>query len=65
MPLSVGEAARELGVRPPVLSDLLYKGYLPASSCPLVGGRRLIPTDLLSTFAALLRRRGISVKESV
>ena len=41
--LSVSDAARELNVKPRILSDLLYHRVLRDDVCPIIGGRRLIP----------------------
>jgi len=56
--LSVSEAARRLGARPRDISDLFYKRRLSDDSCPIVGGRRLIPERLLDAIAIELRRAG-------
>jgi len=56
--LSVSEAARRLGARPKDISDLFYRRELRDDLCPIVGGRRLIPTDYLSQIQAALRRAG-------
>jgi hypothetical protein len=61
---SVSDAANELGrrhgisVSPRTLSDLIYQRLLPVGRCPIVGGRRLIPADLLPAIEAKLRERG-------
>lgn len=63
--LTVSEAARELSgtcggvVRPRDISDLFYQRELRDDLCPLVGGRRMIPTDYLPLIADQLRRRGL------
>jgi hypothetical protein len=60
---SVSEAAEQLERRhgvvvpPRVLSDLIYQRILPVDHCPIVGGRRLIPMDLLPAIEAKLRER--------
>jgi len=61
---TVSEAARELTVRhgivitPKTLTDLFYRRELDDVYCPIVGGRRLIPEDFLTTVEIVLRRRG-------
>ena len=62
--LSVSEAARRLGARPRDISDLFYKRRLSDHSCPIVGGRRLIPERLLGAIAIELRRAGKPVRPS-
>ena len=65
--LNVSEAARaieaELGVvvPPRVISDLLYQRRIP--QCTLVGGRRLIPVDMLPHIRDVLLDRGLTTKE--
>ena len=56
--LSVSEAARRLGARPRDISDLFYRRRLSDESCPIVGGRRLIPESSLSVIAMALRHAG-------
>ncbi len=59
-PLTVGECARELGVRPKDLSDVLYLRILPDSDteCPVVAGRRYIPREYVPKLKAVLQERG-------
>ena len=45
--MSVGEASRQMGVAPRVISDLFYARKLSIDRCPVVAGRRLIPNDYL------------------
>jgi hypothetical protein len=47
-----------VAVPPRILSDLIYQRLLPVNRCPIVGGRRLIPLDLLPAIEAKLRERG-------
>ena len=51
--LSVGDMARQLGVRP---SDDL---------CPVVAGRRLIKPEHVELIAMELRRKGVTVRSAV
>jgi hypothetical protein len=63
--LTVSEVASELerrlevAVPPRILSDLIYQRLLPIDRCPIVGGRRLIPPDLVPAIEAKLRERGV------
>lgn len=59
--LSVSEAARRLGARPRDISELFYRRRLSDESCPIVGGRRLIPESRLSGIAMALRHAGLPV----
>lgn len=59
--LSVGGAARRLGVKPYQISKLFDQRLLREDLCPLVAGRRLIPDRYLPTVAAELRGKGITV----
>ena len=52
--LSVGEVAQDAGVEPRVISDLLYARKLSTERCPIVGGRRLIPSDYLPEIKRVL-----------
>jgi len=61
--LSVSEAARRLGARPRDISDLFYRRRLSDESCPIVGGRRLIPESLLSVIEMALRHAGHPVSD--
>jgi len=53
----VSEIAREVGCRPRDISDLLYARLLPDHDCPIIGGRRLIPDDLIPEIRRLLSER--------
>jgi hypothetical protein len=56
--LSVGEVARELGVKPADVSNLFYRRVLPDESAPIVAGRRMISADQVDNVRAALRRAG-------
>jgi hypothetical protein len=56
--LSVSQAARILGAHPKDISDLFYQRRLRDDLCPIVAGRRIIPSDYLPMIAAALRRAG-------
>jgi hypothetical protein len=61
--MSVGETAKEaaeqLGepVEAREVSDAFYRGWLDASRCPVLGGRRLVSADYLSEVVRVLRER--------
>lgn len=61
--LTVSEAARQLrlqlgvDINPRNISTLLYERALRDDLCPIVGGRRLIPSEYLGQIATALRRR--------
>ena len=63
--LTVSDVARalseELGVDvgPRDLSDLFYKRLLRNDLCPVVGGRRLIPSGYVAEILTILRARGV------
>ena len=52
---TIGDVARELGVRPRDISDALYQQRLDAERCPTFAGRRMIPRDYVETIARVLR----------
>lgn len=56
--LSVSEAARRLKARPRDISDLFYRRRLRDDLCPILGGRRLIPSSYLEVIAMALRKYG-------
>jgi hypothetical protein len=62
---TVGGIIRDLrerdavSVRPQDITDLFYKRLLPDERCPILGGRRLIPRDLVPVIEAKLRERGL------
>jgi len=56
--LTVSEVARPLGVRPKDISDLFYQRELSDDTCPVVGGRRLIPPDYVPAIVKALRKKG-------
>jgi hypothetical protein len=60
--LSVGDVARQLGVRPAVITALFYQRQLTGDRCPIVAGRRLIPPDYVDVIVMELRRKGIEVR---
>jgi hypothetical protein len=61
---SVGDIALEVTnrtgvvIRPRDITDLFYARILPGDRCPIVGGRRLIPPDLVPAIVEALSRRG-------
>lgn len=56
--LSVGEAAERINVAPRTISNALYDRKLDVARCPIVAGRRLIPSAYLDEIARILRRHG-------
>jgi hypothetical protein len=57
--LTVGMVARELGIKPTVVSSLIYRRVVDVNQCPVVRGRRIIPCALVSRIAEELRSRGL------
>ncbi len=55
---SVGQVADELGIAPNEISSLFYLRVLNADQCPVVSGRRLIPSEYIVSIKAELSRRG-------
>jgi hypothetical protein len=55
---TVSEIARRLGAPPRDISDLFYQRKLDDEACPIVGGRRLIPSHYLPAIEAALRDQG-------
>lgn len=56
--ISVGEAAKRLGVKTRDISVPLYDGRLDSDRCPLIAGRRLVPVDYLPGIEFEMRRLG-------
>jgi hypothetical protein len=54
--LSVSEVARRIGAAPRDISDLFYRRELRDDLCPIVAGRRLIPTSYIDQVAMALKR---------
>jgi hypothetical protein len=56
------EAEQQLGipVSPKAVSDLLYQRRVDVRRCPMLGGRRLVPRDLLPEVIRILRERGVA-----
>jgi hypothetical protein len=46
---TIAETARRLGIPPRKISDMFYNGKLDETKCVLIGGRRFIPSDYVST----------------
>ena len=55
---TISELARRLGCRPRDISDLFYGRALDDSRCPIVSGRRLIPSDYVPDVKRVLAERG-------
>lgn len=58
--LTVGEAAAELGCAPKLLTDMIYRRIVDTRRCPLSGGRRQIPRELLPHIADVIQRRHLA-----
>ena len=56
---SVGEAARLVGESARRTSDGFHKGWFDAVACPLVGGRRLIPTESFAESTNSIQMAGL------
>ena len=56
--LTVGQVADKIGVRPRDVSDAFYSRVLDAARCPVVNGRRFIPTDYVPEVRRVLAERG-------
>jgi hypothetical protein len=56
--LSISQAADELGVKPRVISDLLYARDLELNRCPVFAGRRVIEKNYLPALRRVLVERG-------
>ena len=61
--LSVSDVARITGAKPAVITRLFYDRKLRDDLCPVVSGRRQIPSSYVKYVVFELRRKGISVKE--
>ena len=62
--LSVGDVARMLGVRPSQITALFYERRIRDDIAPIVGGRRIIPPELVDVIAIELRRKGVEVQRA-
>ena len=56
--LGVKDVATRLGVSPREITRLSYEGELRDDLCPIVSGRRVIPSDYVGQIEAALRRKG-------
>jgi hypothetical protein len=54
----VSELARQFGVPPHIITNLFYKRELCDQTCPVVGGRRIIPAAYVPEIERVLRERG-------
>ena len=54
------ELSRQLGteVRPRDVSDVIYRRRVAAERCPILGGRRWIPDDMIREIERELRQLG-------
>ena len=62
--LGVGDVARQLGVRPSLISQLFYERRFRDDLCPVISGRRLIPASYVEIIAMELRRKGTKLAEA-
>jgi len=53
----IGALADELGVNPSALSNLIYRRSEFRKKCPLIGGRRQVPREIVPRIAEALKRR--------
>jgi DNA-binding transcriptional regulator YdaS (Cro superfamily) len=56
---SVSAVARRLGVTPTMISNLFYRRILSDEICPVIDGRRLIPSHYVLEIERLLIERGL------
>jgi hypothetical protein len=54
----VSEIARRYRVPPRAISDLFYARQLDDQTCPIIGGRRMIPAHYLPELESVLRAAG-------
>ena len=59
--LTVEEVARQLGVKPSRITQILYERWMQDELPRPGGGRRIIPADYVDMIASALRRKGIEV----
>jgi len=62
--LTVSDVARQVGAKPRDISDMFYKRVLSDEMCPVVGGRRLIAPEYVSTIVAALNKACAKTKGS-
>jgi hypothetical protein len=55
---TVGEIARRNNVPPRLISDLFYSRRLEDARCPIVSGRRLVPSDYVPEVERVIREAG-------
>ena len=60
---SVGEVAQDLDVSPRAITTLFYEREVRTDLAPIVGGRRLVPPELVPAIRMALRRKGIAVRD--
>ena len=56
--ISLSKAAAKLGVKPKLLSDLIWAHAIDTTHCPLIGRTRCIPVDLLPVIREVLVEKG-------
>jgi hypothetical protein len=63
--LFVSDAARRLGANPKDITDLFYRRVLRDDLAPIIGGRRIIPEEMLPVIHMALKRAGRPVRQGV
>jgi hypothetical protein len=63
--MTVSDAARRLDANPRDISDLFYRRQLRDDLAPIVGGRRMIPEEMLEVIRLALKRNGKHVAKGV
>ena len=61
--MCVGDVAKLLGVKPAQITALFYERRLRDDLCPIVGGRRIIPSEVVEVIAMELRRKGLKIQD--
>jgi hypothetical protein len=56
--LSLTAVAKHFGIKPKVLSDLLWRREIDPDRCPLIGRTRAIPVDYLPDIRRVLVEKG-------
>jgi hypothetical protein len=53
--MSVADFARQVGVKPRIISDLIYDQRLPQARLQKIGGRWIFPADFVAEAETLVR----------
>lgn len=62
--LSITQAADAIGVRPRIISDLIYARAVDLARCPMFGNRRIVEASYLPALRQLLVQRGKIAEEA-